>query len=81
MDMSFIAPYFHVSPEFHVWSVQLGVIVLATICCNLLLLRLLSFLAQLAQKTSSLWQGAVMQAARVPMSFMVWLWSISAATL
>ena len=54
MDMSFIAPYFHVSPEFHVWSVQLGVIVLATICCNLLLLRLLSFLAQLAQKTSSL---------------------------
>ena len=81
MDMSFIAPYFHVSPEFHVWSVQLGVIVLATICCNLLLLRLLSFPAQLAQKTSSLWQGAVMQAARVPMSFMVWLWSISAATL
>ena len=81
MDMSFIAPYFHVSPEFHVWSVQLGVIVLATICCNLLLLRLLSFLAQLAQKTSSLWQGAVMQAARVPMSFMVWLWSISVATL
>ena len=81
MDMSFIAPYFHVSPEFHVWSVQLGVIVLATICCNLLLLRLLSFLAQLAQKTSSLWKGAVMQAARVPMSFMVWLWSISAATL
>lgn len=81
MDMSFIAPYFHVSPEFHVWSVQIGVIVLATICCNLLLLRLLSFLAQLAQKTSSLWQGAVMQAARVPMSFMVWLWSISAATL
>lgn len=81
MDMSFIAPYFHVSPEFHVWSVQIGVIVLATICCNLLLLRLLSFLAQLAQKTSSLWKGAVMQAARVPMSFMVWLWSISAATL
>ena len=81
MDMSFIAPYFHVSPEFHVWSVQLGVIVFVTICCNLLLLRLLSFLAQLAQKTSSLWQGAVMQAARVPMSFMVWLWSISAATL
>ena len=81
MDMSFIAPYFHVSPEFHVWSVQLGVIVFVTICCNLLLLRLLSFLAHLAQKTSSLWQGAVMQAARVPMSFMVWLWSISAATL
>ena len=81
MDMSFIAPYFHVSPEFHVWSLQIGVIVLATICCNLLLLRLLSFLAQLAQKTSSLWKGAVMQAARVPMSFMVWLWSISAATL
>lgn len=79
MDMSFIAPYFHVSPEFHVWSVQLGVIVLATICCNLLLLRLLSFLAQLAQKTSSLWQGAVMQAARVPMSFMVWLCGISVA--
>lgn len=79
MDMSFIAPYFHVSPEFHVWSVQLGVIVLATICCNLLLLRLLSFLAQLAQKTSSLWKGAVMQAARVPMSFMVWLCGISVA--
>ena len=81
MDMSFIAPYFHVSPNFHVWSVQLGVIVFVTICCNLLLLRLLSFLAHLAQKTSSLWKGAVMQAARVPMSFMVWLWSISAATL
>ena len=79
MDMSFIAPYFHVSPEFHVWSVQLGVIVLATICCNLLLLRLLSFLAQLAQKTSSLWQGAVMQAARLPAGLLVWLCGISVA--
>ena len=79
MDMSFIAPYFHVSPEFHVWSVQLGVIVLATICCNLLLLRLLSFLAQLAQKTSSLWQGAILQAARLPAGLLVWLCGISVA--
>ena len=77
--MSFITSYFHISSEFHIWAVQLGVIALVTLGCNLLLLRVLGFFDRLAEKKQARWKGAILQAARLPAGLLVWLCGISVA--
>ncbi len=77
--MSFITSYFHISSEFHIWAVQLGVIALVTLGCNLLLLRVLGFFDRLAEKKQARWKGAILQAARLPAWLLVWLCGISVA--
>lgn len=77
--MSFITSYFHISSEFHIWAVQLGVIALVTLGCNLLLLRVLGFFDRLAEKKQARWKGAILQAARLPAGLLVWLFGISVA--
>lgn len=77
--MSFISSYFHISSEFHIWAVQLGVIALVTLACNLLLLRVLGFFDRLAEKKQARRKGAILQAARLPAGLLVWLCGISVA--
>ena len=77
--MSFITSYFHISSEFHIWAVQLGVIALVTLGCNLLLLCVLGFFDRLAEKKQARWKGAILQAARLPAGLLVWLFGISVA--
>ena len=58
---------------------QLGVIALVTLGCNLLLLRVLGFFDRLAEKKQARWKGAILQAARLPAGLLVWLCGISVA--
>lgn len=73
------APYFHVSGEPHVWLVQLVLLVLLTVQCNYVLLRLLDFLERLTSKTSTAWDKALFHAVRLPLRLLVWLGSLSLA--
>ncbi|MDO4796326.1 MAG: mechanosensitive ion channel family protein [Brachymonas sp.] len=72
-----MSSYFQLSSAFHVWAVQLGVIVLATLCCNFALLRVLGFLCRVAP--ASPWKNALLQAARLPVSLLLWLLGALAA--
>lgn len=74
-----MSSYFQVSSELHVWAVQLGALLLATVCVNWLVLRVLGLLGRMAQTRHSPWQQAVLQAARWPASLLVWLMALLAA--
>lgn len=78
-----MSSYFHVSAEFHVWAVQLGVVLLATVCANWLLLRLFGLLERAGQQPEAQgalpWRQAVLQAARLPASLLLWLLGALAA--
>lgn len=76
-----MSSYFHVSSEFHIWSVQLGAIILVALCGNFVLLRLFAFLQRRAEssRAHSSWKGALLQSIRLPASLLLWLIAFSAA--
>ena len=77
--MHFMSSYFHVSSEFHVWALQLGVVAFATLCCNLAVLRLFGFLSRAGQHARSPWRAALLQSARLPVGLLVWLLGVLVA--
>ncbi len=71
--------YFQVSSDAHIWGVQLAVLVLLTLGSNVVLLRLLDFLAHWADKTPTRWDDVLLRALRVPLRLAVWLTALSVA--
>ncbi|RRD67557.1 mechanosensitive ion channel family protein [Comamonadaceae bacterium OH2310_COT-174] len=77
--MRLLASYLQVSSDPSIWAVQLFAIVFATVCCNFVLLRVLDFFARVTSHTRSIWDDALLQAARLPLRLMVWVIGLSAA--
>ena len=79
--MELIAPYFKLSPDPAIWTVQLLLIGVITICCNFVLLRLLDFFGRKEKKRHApgVWDGALLKAARLPLRLLMWVGGLSAA--
>ncbi|WP_343293161.1 mechanosensitive ion channel family protein [Vandammella animalimorsus] len=77
--MRLLASYLQVSSDPSIWAVQLFAIVFATVCCNFVLLRVLDFFGRVTSHTRSIWDDALLQAARLPLRLMVWVIGLSAA--
>lgn len=77
--MTHIASYLQISSDPHIWAVQLVVIALLTVSCNFVLLRVLSFFERVTSKTFSVWDTALLQAARLPLRLLVWVVGLSVA--
>ena len=79
--MELLAPYLKLSPDPAIWSVQLLLIGVSTICCNFILLRVLDFFGRKEKKRHApgLWDGALLKAARLPLRLLMWVGGLSAA--
>ena len=64
--MSELMQYFKASSDMRVWLVQVFVVVFATVSVNYMLMRLLDGVKRVVQKTASLWDDALINAARLP---------------
>lgn len=60
------------STEPAVWLSQVFAVVLLTVSCNYVLMRLLDIVKKRVESTQSLWDDALLQAARIPLRLFVW---------
>ena len=80
--MDIVQAYLQISPDPSIWLVQVFLVVLATVSCNFLLMRLIDLAEKIVARTESIWDDALLEAARIPVRLTVWLLGISiAATL
>jgi len=73
--------YVQLSADPKVWMVQLFLVVLVTVCINFVLLRLIDWGERVVAKTESVWDDALLQAARTPVRMLTWLLGLSVCTL
>jgi len=71
--------FFQSSTDMRVWLVQVFVVVLATVSVNFVLMRLLDNLKRMTARTASLWDDALINAARLPIRLFAWVWGLSVA--
>ena len=79
LPMPHLLPYFQVSPDPAVWLMQLLAIVLVSAAVDAVLQRLLAGAAHAADRHRSVWDDALLQAARLPARLLVWGLGLSAA--
>ena len=60
------------STEPAVWLSQVFAVVLLTVSCNYVLMRVLDIVKKRVESTQSLWDDALLQAARIPLRLFVW---------
>lgn len=70
---------FQLSTNPKIWLSQLFVVVLATVVCNFVLMRCLDVAQRAVHKTASLWDDALLEAARVPVRLFVWTIGLTVA--
>lgn len=59
------------------WIAQVFIVVFVTLAANMLVLRLLGRLAIQLEKTRNLWDDTLLEAARRPLGFFIWLLGLS----
>ena len=74
-----ITDWLGTSTDWRVWLVQVFAVVLATVSMNFVLLRVLGLLVRRVQHTASLWDDAMLEAARLPLRLLVWTFGLSVA--
>ncbi|MEK9896467.1 MAG: hypothetical protein VW518_08600, partial [Burkholderiaceae bacterium] len=74
-----ITDWLGTSTDWRVWLVQVFAVVLATVSMNFVLLRVLGLLVKRVQHTASLWDDAMLEAARLPLRLLVWTFGLSVA--
>lgn len=77
--MSELLQYFKASTEMRVWLVQVFVVVFATVSVNYFLMRALDGVQRMTKQTVSLWDDALINAARLPIRLFAWVWGLSVA--
>lgn len=70
---------FQLSTNPKIWLSQLFVVVLVTAFCNFLLMRFIDVAERAVNKTASLWDDALLEAARVPLRLFVWTIGLTVA--
>lgn len=61
----------------NIWLTQVFLVVLATVSINFLMMRLIDWLERLTQTTETLWDDALLEAARVPLKLVFWIIGLS----
>lgn len=67
------------STDMKIWLTQVFLVVLATVSVNFILMRLIDVAERAVDKTESLWDDALLEAARIPVRLFVWTFGITAA--
>ncbi|MFT6341149.1 MAG: MscS family membrane protein [Alcanivorax sp.] len=60
-----------------IWLTQLFIIVLCTVSVNFILMRVIDVLDRLINKTETLWDDALLEAARIPLRLVFWVIGLS----
>ena len=60
-----------------IWLTQLFIIVLCTVSVNFILMRFIDVLDRLINKTETLWDDALLEAARIPLRLVFWVIGLS----
>jgi MscS family membrane protein len=71
--------YFQLSPDPRIWLAQLFMVVTATVSCNFILMRIIDLAERVVGNTTSVWDDALLEAARVPVRLVVWVIGLSIA--
>lgn len=71
----FLAP----SAEPRIWMLQVFVVVLVTVTLNFILMRLIDLIEHLVSNTETLWDDALLEAARLPLRLIIWVVGLSVA--
>ena len=74
-----LQPFFQQSDQTKIWLTQVFVVVFATVSVNFLLMRVIDISEKLVEKTESLWDDALLEAARIPVRLFVWTIGITFA--
>ncbi|MCC1496275.1 mechanosensitive ion channel family protein [Alcanivorax sp. 1008] len=67
-----VQTFFQESTDTKVWLTQVFVVVFITVSINFILMRLIDIAEKLVGKTESLWDDALLEAARIPVRLFVW---------
>ncbi|MCG8394046.1 MAG: mechanosensitive ion channel family protein [Pseudomonadales bacterium] len=62
-----------------IWLTQLFIIVLGTVSVNFIMMRVIDVLDRLINKTETLWDDALLEAARIPLRLIFWVVGLSIA--
>lgn len=60
-----------------IWLTQLFIIVLCTVSVNFIMMRVIDVLDRLINKTETLWDDALLEAARIPLRLVFWVMGLS----
>lgn len=71
--------FFQQSDQMKIWLTQVFIVVFATVSVNFLLMRVIDIAEKLVDKTESLWDDALLEAARIPVRLFVWTIGITFA--
>jgi MscS family membrane protein len=74
-----IQPFLQASTETRIWLTQVFLVVFATVSTNFLLMRVIDIAERLVDKTESLWDDALLEAARIPVRLFIWTIGITFA--
>ncbi|MDX1804383.1 MAG: mechanosensitive ion channel family protein [Alcanivorax sp.] len=78
-DWNQILQWPNASTPSEVWLTQLFVVVLCTVSVNFILMRVIDILDTLINKTDTLWDDALLEAARIPLRLVFWVVGLSVA--
>ncbi|PKM22255.1 MAG: mechanosensitive ion channel protein MscS [Gammaproteobacteria bacterium HGW-Gammaproteobacteria-14] len=70
--LDWLQPYLQHSTETRIWMTQVFLVVFATVATNFILMRLIDIAEYMVEKTQSLWDDALLEAARIPVRLFVW---------
>ncbi|EKF75260.1 hypothetical protein A11A3_04750 [Alcanivorax hongdengensis A-11-3] len=79
LDWNLILQWPNAETATEVWLTQLFVVVLCTVSVNFILMRVIDILDKLIIKTDTLWDDALLEAARVPVRLAFWVVGLSVA--
>ncbi len=71
--------FFSVSDDPKIWVTQVFAVVFLTVLVNFILMRLIDIIENFTQRTNTLWDNAVLEAARLPVRLISWILGISIA--
>lgn len=79
MDQLDVTLLFQPSTDTRIWLTQVFLVVFATVATNFMLMRAIDVAERLVDKTESLWDDALLEAARIPVRLFVWTIGITVA--
>ncbi|MDF1781079.1 MAG: mechanosensitive ion channel family protein [Alcanivoracaceae bacterium] len=79
MSWQDVTQFFNPSTETSVWLTQVFAVVFLTVCTNFILMRCIDIAERLVDTTESLWDDALLEAARIPLRLFVWTIGIAFA--
>ncbi len=74
-----VTQFFSPSTDTNVWLTQVFVVVFATVATNFLLMRCIDLAERMVDRTESLWDDALLEAARIPVRLFIWTIGIAFA--